>query len=226
MYSQYIIEEKTMRKDISIPDDMFILDTSVFVNPASAHQFGPNPTQAFHSFLKMAKEIPDVQFYMPPKIYSELMYFAEESKIPVDLLMVIKKQPPRKFEVKIPGIFIYSLVESMRDRIDRGLRLSERHVREALEKEPPKKEDRKNSARIREDAEIISRLRESYRRIMREGLLDSKADVDLLLLAYELKANLVSADQGVLDWANDLGIKIFSYDHLLPFLKDRQKNAS
>jgi len=67
---------------------------------------------------------------------------------------------------------------------------------------------------------MISRLRENYRRIMREGMLDSRADVDLLLLAYEMGGLLVSADQGVLDWADSLGISTLSHDHLLEFISE------
>ena len=52
-------------------------------------------------------------------------------------------------------------------------------------------------------------------RIMREGMLDSKVDADLLLLAYQLNGILVSADQGVLDWADNLGIRTLPYN-LLP----------
>jgi predicted DNA-binding protein (UPF0278 family) len=54
---------------------------------------------------------------------------------------------------------------------------------------------------------------------MREGMLDSKADVDLLLLAYETEGSLVSADQGVLVWAEKLGISILPSDHLYEFLE-------
>jgi len=189
-----------------------ILDTSLFVNPAAAMAFGPTPTLALTRFLDLAKNIPDVEFLMPPSIYAELMYFAEEVKIPKSLLLVIQKTPPKKHEIKIPVIFIYELVESMRDRIDRGLRLSERHVREALQMDPPPK-NQHDVKGPRPDAEMIGRLRESYRRIMREGMLDSRADVDLLLLSYELGGTLVSADQGVLLWAENLGINILQHDH-------------
>lgn len=200
-----------------------VLDTSLFVNPAAAHVFGPTPTLAFTRFLEMAGDVPNVAFYMPPSIYTELMHFAEESKIPKKLLLLIHKRAPKKHELKIPGVFIYHLVESMRDRVDRGLRLAERHVREALQITANGQGDKgtggQGEKKIRADAEIIGRLRETYRRIMREGMLDSKADVDLLLLAYELEGTLVSADQGVMDWAENLGIPILAHDHLHVFLK-------
>lgn len=195
-----------------------VLDTSLFVNPACAQAFGPFPTAAFAAFLELAKDSQGVECCMPPSIYAELMHFVEEQKIPKSLLLVLNTKPPRKHETKIPGIFIYELVETMRDRVDRGLRLAERHVREALHMEPPPKVSDHGSKAVRADAEAIARLRESYRRIMREGLLDSRADVDLLLLAYELDATLVSADQGVIDWAEKLGIRLLPYERLRALL--------
>ena len=197
-----------------------VLDTSVFVNPASAAAFGTSPTAALTRFLEQARRVETVDFLMPPSVYAELMHFAEEAAVPKDLLSVIRQQPPKKHETKVPGAFIYTLVEEIRDRIDRALRLAERTVRDALLETPPA-EPSKRQTGPRADAEWIAGLRESHRRIMREGMLDSRADVDLLLLAYETGAALVSADQGVLDWADKLGVEILPHDQLPAFLASR-----
>jgi len=204
---------------MSMKKETLILDTSLFVNPASAGRFGSSPTAAFRRFLELLEKTKSLEFLMPVSVYQELLHFVEERQIPHSLLILVKRQSPRKHEVKVPGIFIYELVREIRDRTDRGLRLAERHVREALQMPsvPAIPEGERN--RVRPDVEIIGRLRDSYRRIMREGLLDSKADADLLLLAYETKGTLVSADQGVLTWAENLGIRILAYEHLLPLLE-------
>ena len=201
--------------------EQLIIDTSIFVNPASADYFGRTPTLALTRFLEIAVDIEKCEFLMPPSVYAELMHFAEENKIPKKLLTILQKQPPQKHETKIPGIFVYELVENIRNRFDRGLRLAERVVRESLQMPPVPKNEKTKPGEVRPDAEVISRLRESYRRIMREGMLDSKADADLLLLAYEIKGTLVTADQGVMDWAENMGIKILAHDHLLEFLKTK-----
>src|SRR5262245_53893223 len=125
-----------------------VLDTSLFVNPASSHVFGSSPTAALTAFLELAKKIKHVEFFMPPSIYAELMHFAEESKIPKSLLTVLQQKPPRKFETRVPGAFIYDLVENMRDRVDRGLRLSERHVREAIQMEPAPKNSKPEPQKV------------------------------------------------------------------------------
>jgi uncharacterized protein len=197
-----------------------VLDTSLFVNPASAAAYGESPTLAFTRFLEQARRVEDVEFLMPPSIYAELMHFADEPAISRDLLAVVHQQAPKKHEIKVPGFFLYTLVEEIRDRIDRGLRLAETAVRDALKEAPPP-EPKKGEKGPRADAEWIARLRESHRRIMREGMLDSRADVDLLLLAYETSATVVSADQGVLLWAENLGLSILPYDQLPSLLNSR-----
>ena len=199
-----------------------ILDTSIFVNPDSARAFGQTPTQAFINFLERAQKTVDVEFFMPPSIFSELMYFAEEPKIPKNLLLKVQIRPPKKHEIKVPGFLLYNLVETVRDRVDRGLRLAERVTREALQMSPSANlasgGPPNDPKRVRPDAELIGRLRESYRRIMREGMLDSKCDVDLLLLSYEVEGLLVSADQGVLAWADSLGVSTLAHGQLSDFL--------
>jgi predicted DNA-binding protein (UPF0278 family) len=45
---------------------------------------------------------------------------------------------------------------------------------------------------------------------MRRGLIDSKEDADLFLLAYELDGTLVSADEGLKKWADRAGVKLLN----------------
>ncbi len=201
-----------------------VLDTSVFVNPDSGRFFGTDPTSSFQNFLELAQAAPSVEILMPPSVYEELMHFAEEVRIPKKLLVGFHRKPPRKHEIKVPGVFLYQLVEEIRDRTDRGLRLAERVARESIQMAPPPPATPGQKG-PRADAEVIARLRESYRRIMREGMLDSRADVDILLLAYETGATLVSADVGVLVWAENLGISMLDFKHLRDFLLEHAGKA-
>lgn len=79
----------------------------------------------------------------------------------------------------------------MRDRINRGLRVSEKAVREYVNKD-----------------EAIKYLRENYRRVMREGIVDSKEDIDTILLCLEQKAILSTYDEGQVKLAMELGIEV------------------
>jgi len=55
---------------------------------------------------------------------------------------------------------------------------------------------------------IVNKLREKYREALRQGIIDSREDVDVLLLAYELDGIIVTADEGLRKWADKVGIKL------------------
>ncbi|MFB6281446.1 MAG: PIN domain-containing protein, partial [Haloferacaceae archaeon] len=42
---------------------------------------------------------------------------------------------------------------------------------------------------------------------LRQGVLDSREDFDLLVLARELDAGIVTEDTGILDWSEDFGLR-------------------
>lgn len=169
-----------------------VLDTSLFVNPDVRASLGDTPREALETFLFLAAQIHILEFYMPPSIFGELLNFVQKDKIPGDLLVVLHQKPPKKHELKCPAFLLYELIEDIRERVNKGLRVAEKAVRNAEKKKPD---------------EIIQDLRRKYRDALREGIIDSKEDVDLLLLAMELDALLVTADQGLILWAEKLGIR-------------------
>ncbi|HEB01597.1 MAG TPA: RNA ligase partner protein [Nitrospirae bacterium] len=168
-----------------------VLDTSLFVNPEVRNSLGATPTEAFARFLSLAKDAPSLEFYMPPSIFEELMNFVNRDALSGELLLHLKQKPPSRLEMKLPAMLLYEFVEEMRERVNKGLRVAEKSVRSALQTE--------------QDV-LLKDLRRKYRDALREGILDSKEDVDLLLLAYELDAVLVTADNGAVAWAEKLGI--------------------
>ncbi len=173
----------------------FVLDTSIFVNPDVREKFGENPTEAMKAFLKHAELLfGKVEFYMPPGIYREVVHFVDVEEVLPDLELYVIKKPPNVHDIKIPASVVYELVEDIRRRIDKGLRVAEKAVREGV---------------IETDNidRIIQKLRRNYRKALREGIVDSKEDFELILLAKELDATIVSADVGILTWAQKMGIK-------------------
>ncbi|KAF0145442.1 MAG: RNA ligase partner protein [Nitrospirae bacterium] len=169
-----------------------VLDTSLFVNPDVRDSFGRTPTEAFESFLSLASQAYLLDFYMPPSIFEELLNFIEPEKISGDLLVILHQKPPKKYELTCPAFLLYELIEDIRERINKGLRVAEKAVRGVTKAG---------------EEETIKDLRRKYREALREGIIDSKEDVDLILLARELDALLVTADQGIIKWAEKLGIK-------------------
>jgi RNA ligase partner protein len=168
-----------------------VLDTSLFVNPEVRGSLGATPTEAFSAFLSLARSAPGLEFYMPPSVFEELMNFVNREALSGELLLTITQRPPARLDIRIPGEFLYDFVEQMRERVNKGLRIAEKSLRGALSAE--------------QDV-LIKDLRRKYRDALREGILDSKEDVDLMLLAYELGALLVTADAGVIAWAERIGI--------------------
>ncbi|MDD5441704.1 MAG: PIN domain-containing protein, partial [Candidatus Omnitrophica bacterium] len=63
--------------------------------------------------------------------------------------------------------------------------------------------------------EMIKTARDEYRIALREGIIDSKEDFDLLLLAKEEKAFIATSDQGLIDWAQKLGVPSITAKELL-----------
>lgn len=169
-----------------------VLDTNIFINPKTRNLFGNSPTEAFKEFLKNASKKENIQFFMPPSIFKELMDFVDKKTIGSKLLLTIQQKSPKKYELKVPGFLLYELIDDIRKRVNKGLRLSEKAIRKV------------KNQKITED--IISNLRDKYRSALREGIIDSREDVDLILLAKELEATLVSTDKGVITWAEKLGI--------------------
>ncbi len=195
----------------SFKKEKVVLDTSLFVNPEVRADFGETPTEAVEGFLSLAVQIPALEFYMPSSTFKELLNFLDTDKISGDLFTILQQKPPSRLELNCPAILLYEFIEEMRERVNKGLRFAEKAVRNAANGD---------------EKEIIQSLRRNYRDALREGILDSKEDVDLIFLAKELDALLVSVDNGVIKWAEKLGVKWLLpsrfKDYLLSSIK-RQK---
>lgn len=197
-------------KPVQSKKDKLVLDTSLFVNPDVRNDFGDSPTDALNQFLLLAEQAPELDFYMPPSIFSELMNFVDEKNVPGRLFAFLNQKAPSKHEMTCPAIFIYEIVEELRDRVNKGLRIAEKSLRSAGDST--------------DERQLIQGMRKSYREALREGIIDSKEDVDLILLAKEIDGLLVTADQGAIKWAEKLGVRWLLpgkfKEYVLSFVKD------
>lgn len=119
----------------------------------------------------------------------------ELGELEADFERVVKIRSPRRLHLSIPSELLYEFIEEVRMRIDRGLKIAEEWTRRA-------RSEAENNMGI-----YITKLRERYREAMRRGIIDSKEDADLFLLAYEMNGTLVSADEGLKKWSDRAGIK-------------------
>jgi hypothetical protein len=171
-----------------------VIDTSIFVNPESRKFFGNKPHDAFNNFLVELGRRKKISCFIPPSVYQELENFTGTND--PKKIVTINKKPPSKYQLQIPAIFFYQLIEETRDRVNKGLRIAEKYSRRALGK--------------KEEGDLIKNLRHEYRIALREGILDSREDCDLVLLAQELNAYLATSDNGLIHWAQKLGINCIS----------------
>ncbi|GAA5044815.1 RNA ligase partner protein [Haladaptatus pallidirubidus] len=179
----------------------FVLDTSVFLTEEIRDEDEglESAIDRLLDSIAQAKLSLNISCYIPPSVHDELTVILQERNISESTLSkletwVIKKNPAR-FEVMIPAELVYRFIDEMSSRVDRGLRVSENAVREAFDD---------GEANV---GEVISDLRSEYRSTLRRGVLDSREDFDLLILARELDAGVVTEDTGIIGWAEDFGLR-------------------
>ncbi len=174
----------------------FILDTSVFTNPDVYQTFGEtDQLGAIENFIHLAIHS-GANFYMPTSVYDEMLKMVNLKHLAPEFEMVVRIRSPRKYSIMIPSEILYELIEEIRHRINKGLRIAEEHTKEA--------------GKLAEEdvGKVVNKLREKYREALRQGIIDSREDVDVLLLAYELDGVIVTADEGLRKWADKVGIKL------------------
>ena len=188
----------------------FVLDTSSFLTE-EIRRDGENLDETLLRLLDLIAEAKlklNISCYIPPSVYDELTAMLADRDVSEEVytklnIWVIKKNP-RRFEVMIPAEVVHGFINEMSGRVDRGLRVAEQAVRDAQQLDDRPLEDHEYMTEI--DA-LISDLRDKYRRALRRGVLDSHEDFDLLILARELDAGVVTEDAGIVDWAEDFGLR-------------------
>ncbi|VVC03535.1 PINc domain ribonuclease [Candidatus Bilamarchaeum dharawalense] len=183
----------------------YVLDTSLFVNPYAREKFGKDPSSAITAFVEHVSGL-EVDFYMPPIVFKELSNFVE-AKALGEFELIVKKRAPNTYGIFLPAAIFYEFIEDIRGRMNKGMRLAEEF---AKDNHPD------NDTKLR-------KLREKYRDAMRAGILDSKEDFELVLLAKELEAALVSSDEGVIKFAHQIGCECIDPTKFHSFLAKLKK---
>ena len=206
----------------------FVLDTSLFLTE-EIRQDDETLEDALTRLLDMIAEARlelHISCYIPPSTYEELTTMLEDRDVSAETerklnTWLIKKNPAR-YEVMVPAEIVYGFIDEMSDRVNRGLRVSEKAVRKAEERRDEPLEDHEHMTQV---DRVISDLRDEYRRTLRQGVLDSREDFDLLILARELDAGVVTEDQGIINWAEDFGLR-YMRGRDFPDLLDQYLTAS
>jgi len=169
-----------------------------------------------------------ISCYIPyPSVYNELRNFLRKNNCPDSTLAkmdtwLVKKTPDRH-EVRIPAEIFYSFVSDMRTRLNKGMSVAEEAIWEAsincLHARMSGGDREQLEMKMKKEVigSTIGKFRERYRSALRYGILDSAPDLDVMLLAKELDAAVVSADTGIETWSEKLGLR-YVQAHQLPMI--------
>ncbi|RDI69957.1 RNA ligase partner protein [Halopelagius longus] len=200
-----------------LPRQQFVLDTSLFITE-EIREDGETLEEAVLRLLDLvatARLELNISCHMPPSIHDELGTMLRDRDVDDEVFSrldtwVVRKSPDR-YGVSIPANVVYNFIDEMSDRVDRGLRVSEQALREVerLDPEDMKRQvdDDGENEYMTEADRVLSRMRDKYRRALRQGVLDSREDFDLLVLARELEAGVVTEDRGIISWADEFGLR-------------------
>jgi len=190
--------------------EKYVLDTNLFFNMEPGLGLGGKTNEVLEAttkgFLRLKKD-KKALFLMPPSVVKEIKsFFEEESDILKNFLAEITIKSPNISQTTFPASLFYTLVEEIRDRVSRGLVVAEDELYKAVSSLAPV--ELKNKQEIQIKAGVFTKsLRDRYRQLTRARFLDSVADLDLIVLAKEEEAYLVSTDEGVVFWGRRFGVK-------------------
>jgi RNA ligase partner protein len=200
-----------------LPRQQFVLDTSLFITE-EIRRDDESLSSAVLRLLDLvatARLELNISCHMPPSIHDELATMLRDRDVDDEVFSrldtwVVRKSPDR-YGVTIPANIVYDFIEEMSDRVDRGLRVSETALREVEQLDPDElareTDGDGTEAYMTEADQILSKMRDKYRRALRQGVLDSREDFDLLVLARELDAGVVTEDRGIISWADEFGLR-------------------
>jgi RNA ligase partner protein len=216
-----------------LPRQRFVLDTSLFITE-EIRRDGESLESAVVRLLDLvatARLELNISCYMPPSIHDELATMLRDRGVSEEVFSrldtwVVRKSPDR-YGVTIPANIVYNFIEEMSDRVNRGLRVSEEALREVQQLDPEAlaTQTQDDTDYMTEADRILSSMRDKYRRALRQGVLDSREDFDLLVLARELDAGVVTEDRGIVSSADDFGLR-YVYGGQFPTLLEEYLRAT
>jgi len=191
----------------------FVLDTTAITDT------GLRVKEGYETLCISAAEVLDliararlkleISCYIPyPTVYGELISFLRRNNCSDDVFLKLDtwlvKKTPNRYEVKIPAAIFYDYVLTVRQKINRGRRVAEEFIWESSAVTSKLNGKEEVQAEI---GNLIGKFRDKYRTALRQGILDSSPDLDVLLLAKELEAGVVSSDAGIRKWSERMGLR-------------------
>lgn len=191
--------------------EKYVLDTNVFFNMEPGLGLGKKTEEVVINVTKIGKDMKKEkkgELFMPPRAIDEFLSFFKdkEQEFITDFLSVITIKSPDISKMQFSSGVFYKIVQDIRNRSYKGLNIGEEEIQNAGHKMMGKKDLKKQEFEM-EIGGVIKSFRERYRKATRFGFLDSLADLDVIVLAKEQDAFLITSDEGVLKWAKLFGVK-------------------
>ena len=219
--------------DIMPAKQRFVLDTTAFTDTQLRDEIGEgdlaNTVNILIDLIAKSRIKLNMSCHMPPITYKEFIDYMTRYQCPEKILVKtetwIVKKSPNRYDTKIPSEIFYEYVQDMRERMNKGMRISENAIWEAAVESMVRlsREEKKADIELEVLGAAIKDFRKKYRAALRKGTLDSAPDLDALLLAKELGAGVVAADEGIKVWAERLGLRFLSAKSFPKMLKEYLK---
>ncbi len=195
----------------------FVLDTTAFTDNQLRDDLGDGELNQSVNYLidliARSRIKLNISCHMPPVTYKEFSDYMARYECPEDIMIKaetwIVKKTPNRYDTQIPSEIFFEYVQDMRERMNKGMKISESAMWQAAVESMVmmSRGEEKNKIEMEIVGKAIKDFRKKYRAALRKGTLDSAPDLDVLLLAKELGAGVVAADEGIKVWAERLGLR-------------------
>ncbi len=192
--------------------EAYVVDTSAFTDPRLREKLGTSTlaetVEAIAELLARARARLGLELYISPATAQELRRFLLRNDVSRDivdkLISVLTIRSPDLYGIKLPAVILSNWIKELRTRITKGLRVAEDMIRKTVRRGYEARAENELDEIL---AESIHVLREKYREATRKGIVDTDVDLDIIILALELGAEVVTNDEGIMKMCRELGVR-------------------
>lgn len=186
------------------------LDTNIFFNMEADLGLGDSTLEISKNIKKALQkyEKGSISIITTPGVASEIKSFFDNEKDESlqNILGFLTIQSPSVSDIKISASIFEKIIEDYRERSYRAMKVAEEEMLSIASSFMGKEALRQKEFQMT-SGKFISNFRDRYRNATRTGTIDSVADFELLLLAKEQDAPIVTTDKGLLYWGRIIGIQ-------------------
>jgi hypothetical protein len=180
----------------------FVLDTNLFINLQRPLEIGGSIGAVLKEIIALSSPLvkaQKIEIITSPSALEELsaFYSAEDSTLLLELKKILTVTSPDLTTTQTSAVLFYDLVKEIGVRLYKGLRVAEEPLKQAIMN--PSDDHRALAEKY------VTDLRLKYRKATREGFIDSTIDLELIYLALNKKAAIVTSDKGLISWGRRFG---------------------